>query len=42
MLNYFLENREDIKNKKSARLQGVMKEFGEDNGVIYMDKPEML
>ena len=24
----------------STRLQGVMKEFGEDNGVVYVDKPE--
>ncbi|MCL0064216.1 hypothetical protein M1N83_03370 [Dehalococcoidia bacterium] len=24
----------------STRLPGVMKEFGEDNGVVYVDRPE--
>ena len=24
----------------ATRLPGVMKEFGEDNGVVYIDKPE--
>ena len=24
----------------STRLPGIMKEFGENNGIVYIDKPE--